>query len=113
MNTGLQDAHNIAWKLAMVISGKADKSLLSTYQSGYELILFCPFNAFSFFFLSLTCSLSHTFSVTVTISISSYFSSSPSHYLCHFLSLSACCHCLCLRFSLCESIVELFYLSHF
>lgn len=34
MNTGLQDAHNIAWKLAMVISGKASKSLLSTYQSG-------------------------------------------------------------------------------
>ena len=34
MNTGLQDAHNIAWKLASVISGNASKSLLSTYQSG-------------------------------------------------------------------------------
>jgi 2-polyprenyl-6-methoxyphenol hydroxylase-like FAD-dependent oxidoreductase len=34
MNTGLQDAHNIAWKLAMVIKGHADKKLLSTYESG-------------------------------------------------------------------------------
>lgn len=34
MNTGLQDAHNIAWKLAMVVKGHADKTLLSTYESG-------------------------------------------------------------------------------
>lgn len=34
MNTGLQDAHNIAWKIAMVAEGKAPKSLLTTYESG-------------------------------------------------------------------------------
>jgi len=31
MNTGIQDAHNLAWKLAMVIKGQADDSLLDTY----------------------------------------------------------------------------------
>lgn len=34
MNTGLQDAHNIAWKIAMVVKGKAPNSLLATYESG-------------------------------------------------------------------------------
>ena len=34
MNTGLQDAHNIAWKIAMVVRGKAPNSLLATYESG-------------------------------------------------------------------------------
>lgn len=32
MNTGLQDAFNLAWKLAFVLQGKAKTSLLSTYQ---------------------------------------------------------------------------------
>ena len=32
MNTGLQDAYNIAWKLAMVLSGKANDHLLETYN---------------------------------------------------------------------------------
>lgn len=32
MNTGIQDAHNLAWKLAMVLKGQADESLLKTYQ---------------------------------------------------------------------------------
>jgi 2-polyprenyl-6-methoxyphenol hydroxylase-like FAD-dependent oxidoreductase len=32
MNTGLQDAHNLAWKLAMVISGQAQQSVLDTYD---------------------------------------------------------------------------------
>lgn len=32
MNTGLQDAYNLAWKLAMVIQNKAKESLLDTYQ---------------------------------------------------------------------------------
>ncbi len=32
MNTGIQDAYNLAWKLAMVSSWKADKKLLSTYN---------------------------------------------------------------------------------
>jgi 2-polyprenyl-6-methoxyphenol hydroxylase-like FAD-dependent oxidoreductase len=31
-NTGVQDAHNLAWKLALVLQGKADESLLSTYE---------------------------------------------------------------------------------
>ena len=31
MNTGVQDAHNLAWKLAMVIKRQADDSLLDTY----------------------------------------------------------------------------------
>ena len=32
MNTGLQDAYNLAWKLALVISGRADASLLDSYE---------------------------------------------------------------------------------
>lgn len=31
-NTGVQDAHNLAWKLALVLSGRAPRSLLSTYE---------------------------------------------------------------------------------
>jgi putative polyketide hydroxylase len=31
MNTGIQDVHNLAWKLAMVINGQAEESLLDTY----------------------------------------------------------------------------------
>lgn len=32
MNTGLQDAYNLAWKLAFVIQGKAKGTLLNTYS---------------------------------------------------------------------------------
>jgi 2-polyprenyl-6-methoxyphenol hydroxylase-like FAD-dependent oxidoreductase len=32
MNTGLQDAHNLAWKLAMVAGGKAVPEILFTYE---------------------------------------------------------------------------------
>jgi len=32
MNTGLQDAYNLAWKLALVNAGQAPASLLDTYQ---------------------------------------------------------------------------------
>jgi 2-polyprenyl-6-methoxyphenol hydroxylase-like FAD-dependent oxidoreductase len=32
-NTGVQDAHNLAWKLARVLSGAAPASLLSTYEA--------------------------------------------------------------------------------
>lgn len=32
-NTGVQDAHNLAWKLAMVLKGKAGESLLDTYEA--------------------------------------------------------------------------------
>jgi hypothetical protein len=31
MNTGLQDAYNLAWKLALVVSGRADAQLLDSY----------------------------------------------------------------------------------
>src|SRR5213593_861862 len=32
MNTGLQDAYNLAWKLALVASGRADATLLNSYE---------------------------------------------------------------------------------
>lgn len=32
MNTGLQDAYNLAWKLALVTSGRADARLLDSYE---------------------------------------------------------------------------------
>jgi len=32
MNTGIQDAVNLAWKLALVIQGSSEKTLLDTYQ---------------------------------------------------------------------------------
>ena len=33
MNTGLQDAYNLAWKLALVINGQAKKNLLNSYNA--------------------------------------------------------------------------------
>jgi 2-polyprenyl-6-methoxyphenol hydroxylase-like FAD-dependent oxidoreductase len=33
MNTGLQDAYNLAWKLALVVADKADASLLDSYEA--------------------------------------------------------------------------------
>jgi 2-polyprenyl-6-methoxyphenol hydroxylase-like FAD-dependent oxidoreductase len=33
MNTGLQDAYNLAWKLALVTSGRADAALLDSYEA--------------------------------------------------------------------------------
>ncbi|HEY7907223.1 MAG TPA: FAD-dependent monooxygenase [Thermomicrobiales bacterium] len=33
MNTGIQDAYNLAWKLALVIRGKADDALLDSYDT--------------------------------------------------------------------------------
>jgi len=33
MNTGLQDAYNLAWKLALVVSQRADPALLDTYEA--------------------------------------------------------------------------------
>ena len=32
MNTGLQDAYNLAWKLALVVDGRADRALLDSYE---------------------------------------------------------------------------------
>lgn len=33
MNTGLQDAYNLAWKLALVVSGQAGDALLDSYEA--------------------------------------------------------------------------------
>jgi 2-polyprenyl-6-methoxyphenol hydroxylase-like FAD-dependent oxidoreductase len=33
MNTGLQDAYNLAWKLALVVSERADSALLDSYEA--------------------------------------------------------------------------------
>lgn len=33
MSTGLQDAYNLAWKLALVVSQRADPALLDTYEA--------------------------------------------------------------------------------
>lgn len=33
LNTGVQDAHNLAWKLAAVLDGRASESLLDTYEA--------------------------------------------------------------------------------
>ncbi|WP_432947822.1 FAD-dependent monooxygenase [Kribbella sp. CA-253562] len=32
LNTAVQDAHNLAWKLAAVVQGRADESLLNSYE---------------------------------------------------------------------------------
>src|SRR5262249_30874399 len=33
MNTGLQDAYNLAWKLALVVTGRAGPELLDSYEA--------------------------------------------------------------------------------
>lgn len=33
MNTGLQDAYNLGWKLALIVSGRGSGALLNTYES--------------------------------------------------------------------------------
>jgi 2-polyprenyl-6-methoxyphenol hydroxylase-like FAD-dependent oxidoreductase len=33
MNTGLQDAYNLGWKLALVVAGRADDALLDSYEA--------------------------------------------------------------------------------
>ncbi|MDP4511565.1 FAD-dependent monooxygenase [Nonomuraea turcica] len=33
MNTGMQDAYNLGWKLALVVTGRAGESLLDSYQA--------------------------------------------------------------------------------
>ncbi|HVR53915.1 MAG TPA: FAD-dependent monooxygenase [Pseudorhodoferax sp.] len=33
LNTGIQDAHNLAWKLAAVLDGRADATLLDSYEA--------------------------------------------------------------------------------
>lgn len=38
INTGLQNAYNLAWKLALVAEGKADQSLLDSYEEERRLL---------------------------------------------------------------------------
>jgi len=38
MNTGLQDAYNLAWKLALVVKGQADPGLLESYAEERRLV---------------------------------------------------------------------------
>lgn len=33
MNTGIQDGYNLTWKLAFVLNGKADETILQTYTT--------------------------------------------------------------------------------
>lgn len=33
MNTGIQDAHNLAWKIAALVQGSAKSSILNTYET--------------------------------------------------------------------------------
>lgn len=39
MNTGIQDAHNLAWKIASVIKGTAPFSMLNTYETERRLVI--------------------------------------------------------------------------
>ena len=39
MNTGLQDVHNLAWKLAFASQGLADPKLLDSYATGFLLYI--------------------------------------------------------------------------
>lgn len=56
LNTGVQDSHNLAWKLALVLGGSADDALLDTYESErrpvarrvVERALFSLFNQIAF-----------------------------------------------------------------
>ena len=32
LNSGLRDAHNLAWKLAIILKGEASEKLLDTYE---------------------------------------------------------------------------------
>lgn len=50
MNTGVQDAHNLAWKLALMLNGVASPSIMQTYESERRPVrffsqAFCSFNA--------------------------------------------------------------------
>lgn len=40
MNTGIQDVHNLAWKLASLVKGIAPSSILETYEMERKPVLF-------------------------------------------------------------------------
>ena len=39
MNTGVQDAHNLAWKMAAVLHGRAGEELLDSYEERGTVLL--------------------------------------------------------------------------
>jgi hypothetical protein len=52
MNTGIQDAHNLAWKIASVIKGIAPNSMLNTYDMERRPVMLLSFIAlFKFIFI--------------------------------------------------------------
>lgn len=40
MNTGMQDAHNLAWKLGYVVNGISSPKLLESYGTGKHFLMF-------------------------------------------------------------------------
>jgi Aromatic-ring hydroxylase, C-terminal/FAD binding domain len=57
-NTGIQDTHNLAWKLSLVLRSKADSSLLTTYHpERHSVGLFTASEALNRWLLR--CNLSH------------------------------------------------------
>ena len=52
MNTGIQDAHNLAWKIASLLKGVAPSSILATYKTERKPVLLQPSQLlFSFYFI--------------------------------------------------------------
>lgn len=43
MNTGIQDVHNLAWKLAAVLQDIASPSILNTYEMERRPVIFLSF----------------------------------------------------------------------
>lgn len=44
MNTGIQDSHNLAWKIASVVKGTAPFSILNTYETERRPVLVLSFS---------------------------------------------------------------------
>lgn len=42
MNTGIQDAHNLAWKIASIVKGITPSSILETYETERKPVLLFP-----------------------------------------------------------------------
>lgn len=52
MNTGIQDVHNLAWKIASLLNGVAPNSILATYETERKPVLLQPSKLFlSFYFI--------------------------------------------------------------
>lgn len=46
MNTGIQDAHNLAWKIAALLKGSAKPLILNTYETERRPVLFLSFTKY-------------------------------------------------------------------